>query len=234
MNQQNNSSFRNFLPSAPTMETENPSFVRVYEEKQYVRGCPTPLVKICGNPHSKLTELRRAVYANLGITFPIEESWPEWDTNLKGVIWHCKNVTPDPTSIKLLEYEPLELVEKYFGKEVRPLLKDLEDWEWRNHIFALNALVFELWVVGNGSRTNETLFSLLLKTEEANEMPLVSDILSKKLDEPTEVCAFYRKNGYCKFGTTCFNKSGHKICPHFSSGNCRRGEHCSFYHKNSF
>jgi len=206
--------------------------------KIYRRGVPSALVKLCGNPHGKIVLLRRAVYAKLEIKEKVREEWPEWKENK--VEWHNEEVTPDTEALSYFELSPQALFEKFFSDEKRPNCKDLEDWEWENHIFAYRSIVFELWLIGQKDRKDETLFSLLTKVTEtsdsdvsnlAGEMSKVSlSTHQGTLELAPDSCENFRKTGRCKFGDTCFNSSGHKICPYNRQGVCRRGQNCLFYH----
>ena len=53
-------------PPPPTMD-KFPGLVRVFTHQEYLRGTPSPLVKLHGNPHMKIVPLRQALYARLDI-----------------------------------------------------------------------------------------------------------------------------------------------------------------------
>lgn len=132
------------------MLLSNPGFVSVKSARLYLRGAPSPLVKLYGNPHAKLVNLRRAIYAKMGCTSAIREEWPEWDSTTNRVRWHRDEVEPSHEFDALFEKPASELVTMMFGDQRRRTdLPDLTDWEWENHLFAQEAVVFELYSVSN-------------------------------------------------------------------------------------
>jgi len=231
---------RKILVPKPDMPTENPCMVDVMSLKLYRRGVPSALVKLCGNIHAKVTPLRRALYAQLGLgsSEKVTEEWPEWDSTKEQVKWHKEEVGPDPEGITMFSETPEVLFTKFFSAEKRPNLPDLEDWEWENHMMACRSVLFEIWLVGQeDDKKGKSLLSLLLeKPETGSDTSGVTDkfqelsLSSASQELAPKSCDSYKTSGYCKFGPTCFNASGHKMCPYAKKEKCRRGQYCFYKH----
>jgi hypothetical protein len=223
---------RRLFKSKPEMLSADPSLVSLKSNKLYLRGAPSPLVKLCGNPHRKATLLRCALYARLGVTEKVREEWPEWDESKKAVIWYNKEVEPNDSELALFDQTPGELFARFFGSEERPKVADLEDWEWENHLFACKAVVYELWLLGQQDRGGKTLLSLLTSSDDSVNS-LTGKLKSLSVSNPElapEMCDTFHETGYCKFCDKCFRALGHKKCSYFKKGACRRGNHCLFFH----
>jgi hypothetical protein len=226
---------RPILKPKPIMLVEDPSLVTLQSDFLYVRGAPSPLVKLCGNPHGKVTSLRAALYARVGVKERVLEIWPEWDEIKKEVKWHDVKIEPDCTKLALFERTPQELFTQFFGKEERPKVVDLENWEWENHLLACRAVVCELWLLGQMERRDRTLLSLLLPSSVDPLSSVVEKLQSASISKPKlelapDSCKDFLATGYCRFDDKCFQVLGHKKCPYFPKGACRRGKDCLFYH----
>ena len=156
---------RRVLDPAPLMLSHDPSLVNLESTLLYFRGAPSPLVKLCGNPHGKVIALRAALYARLGIEVRIREEWPDWNENEDQLMWHVAEVEPDSSGLSLFEKTPEDLFVRFFGYEARPTAPDLEDWEWENHIFACRAIICELWLMGQQNRGTMSLLTFLRDKE---------------------------------------------------------------------
>jgi len=228
-------SARDILAPKPTMCTEDPSMVTVISHKTYKRGAPSALVKLCGNPHGKVIPLRQALYAKMGILEKVLEEWPEWDETERKVTWHQEYVSPNPDT-SLFELTPEELFHKFFSQEKRPNFKDLEDWEWENHLFACRAITCEIWLIGQLDRKKDVSLLSLMTHYVGSDVDTLSAMMSgvslstPKIELAPETCDNYRTMGYCRFGDSCFQSSGHKRCPYYNQGCCRRAQNCPFFH----
>lgn len=70
---------RSILNEIPESDVKYPGFVDVVKNRRYLRGAPSALVKLLGNPHKRTRDIRRAIYCKLGVKDDILESWPSWD-----------------------------------------------------------------------------------------------------------------------------------------------------------
>lgn len=89
--------------------------------------------------------MRQAFYFLLGVEYPMQESWPEWDPVSETVIWTDYTVHPDgkyafllKDSIKALNFFSEHLHRPYYLAHVNEL-------EWNNHLFAISAFICEFF-----------------------------------------------------------------------------------------
>lgn len=146
-------SLRDILPKMEMIQ-KNPTLIDL-TTGHYIRGVPTPLVKKCGNPHAKVGHLRRAIYAKLGYD-QIEEEWPEWDSVANAVKWHKQTVTATHEFDELFNMKPQDLIRSIFDL-TKP---DVRSPIWNNHVFAVNAVVCELYALYHNMKLLDVINSI--------------------------------------------------------------------------
>ena len=83
----------------------DPGLIRLREERLYLRGAPSSDVRDRGNPHAWAAALRHAVYADIGVPFPVTEEFPEWEDDR--VVWRRSEVKSGDASKVEWEYARL-------------------------------------------------------------------------------------------------------------------------------
>jgi hypothetical protein len=95
--------------------------------------------------HAVVLPLRQAFYHKLGVTAPMRESWPEWDPSTETVYWTDLTVEPDG-KLSFLLNDPKKAL-NYFSDHLQKPdhMAQVGELEWNNHLFALSALICELF-----------------------------------------------------------------------------------------
>ena len=112
-----------------------------------LRGSPSPLTKLLGNPHVApgLRQLRAALYSLLRL--PVRrESWPERDNVTQTVVWTDLDADElrDRKWVNLL-LSPREALTAVFpNANVCGPPSEATVAQWENHCFAQRVLVYEL------------------------------------------------------------------------------------------
>jgi len=148
------------LEPKPRTQDYDPSFIRVYAEKRYVRGVASPLVRLFRNPHLHVRPLRQGLYVQLGFTELIAETFPTW--NGKEVVWDTELVAPDAKLQHLLR-DPEAAIRTFFPELSRPRPRDISAGTWFKHRFAVTAVVHELCCVANGASLFRTMLDTVTK-----------------------------------------------------------------------
>jgi hypothetical protein len=221
---------REILKPLPIMIDSEPSFIYLQKDKIYKRGCPSGLVKLLGNLHIDAKPLRQHLYYIIGITEPIKEIFPTWrDGKFE---WH--EIETVPEEMDLTKYKnTLEISTALFKDHKKPIVPDLEDWEWNNHLFAMHSIVCELYnKINNNSESLLSSLCKIYKIDLQRFRNFNDDLVMKTVDveKAPDSCRNFKETGQCKFGEGCFVPQGHKICQYHLRGNCRRSEHCPYYH----
>jgi len=208
----------------PVMLQRNPSFHTVETMNCYRRGVPSSLVKLVGNPHAKFVGLRSALYSKMNKTEPVLEEWPEWDHKTEQVVWHSEKVHPgfgDFGKLAALQF----VIDVGSNPNYFPIpdIPGLQEWEKRNHRFAILSLMFEIYIAIMGNR--QSLYDVLNKYESKVDLPETMELVCAP-------CSNWFKDGTCKFGKTCLaGEGGHHDCPDFKTKHgCRRGKFCRWRH----
>lgn len=208
----------------PMMLIYNPSFNSVHHLNYYRRGAPSSLVKLLGNPHCLFAGLRASIYAKMGKTEPVDEELPEWDPATESVVWKKSQVQPSHESDHLLtgDFENLQATCDHFISQIRRDVNRVSEREFSNHLFAVYAIIFELWC-----NYHDNKVTMLQCFSEVYDLVLYQ----KDYSEVIPVCKGYVTDGFCKFGAKCFSGAGHVRCPDLVDFNyCRRGELCRYRH----
>lgn len=140
---------RRAIGPKPKMEDNCPSFIDVRRTGEYVRGAPSPLVKLLGNPHRWVRPLRQALYLRFGLS-SVREVFPSWDSVANQVAWCNDQVDPDDSMGHLLE-APLQAIHELapeLHEQVPDGVSDEQRWK---HVFAVHAVVHELCCAASGS-----------------------------------------------------------------------------------
>jgi len=146
-----NSTQRDIIPNPPLTGTCNP-FRDCIQEKNYLRGSPSPLVEL-NNVHILVRPLRAALYAHLGLDH-VEEEFPVLKDNT--CAWDKTLVQADETCSELL-LSPCDAVKRFDCERPR----DVPNKNWYKHQFALRCIVAEICCTVTGSTLLETLEPLL-------------------------------------------------------------------------
>eukprot|EP00418_Pyrodinium_bahamense_P075152 CAMPEP_0179062392 /NCGR_PEP_ID=MMETSP0796-20121207/26905_1 /TAXON_ID=73915 /ORGANISM="Pyrodinium bahamense, Strain pbaha01" /LENGTH=328 /DNA_ID=CAMNT_0020759299 /DNA_START=50 /DNA_END=1033 /DNA_ORIENTATION=+ len=144
-------------PLGPKPETEarTPAFIDVKRTGRYVRGAPSPLVKVLGNPHAAARILRQAMYLRLGLR-EVREVFPSWDGS--DVVWSDDVVTSDGAREDLLD-RPDHAIAILFPELQGPRPAGVDEAQWAKHAFAVHAVVHELCCAANGSSFFRTMLN---------------------------------------------------------------------------
>ena len=150
---------RKVLDPLPETYTYDPTFRQVMMENKYIRGVPSPILKLIPNPHSTAKELRRALYARMSEeTKTVQESYPQW---LDGdVQWVTEDTTSDNTLDHFLD-DPMSAWAHVFGHERKP--EGCTALQWKQHLFAQKLVCFDICVAAQrlGGETDWTILNLL-------------------------------------------------------------------------
>lgn len=163
------------LDPLPETYSYDPTFRQVMTESKYIRGVPSPILKLMPNPHSTAKELRRALYARMfpftaqelqrapGTTMlnnmqTVHESYPQWVDG--DVQWVTEDTTPNSTLDHLLD-DPMSAWAHVFGHEKKP--EGCTALQWKQHLFAQKLVCFDICVAARrlGGETDCTILNLL-------------------------------------------------------------------------
>ena len=209
------------IPKKPQISNvKYPGLTNLFVNHLYQRGSPSPLVKLLGNPHKKLSGLRCTLYHKLGIASEVTERWPEFQHGK--VVWHVEKVKPSPKHAEIFECDPNDTYGKLFGGERIP--NEVEEWEAYNHQLACKTIIYELYAIWHGRSLMSYMDDIILSET-------MSNLNIDDYEKPLKSCNNWAKNGECRFGQKCFMKDGHIDCPHHANGKCRRGKNCRLYHR---
>eukprot|EP00667_Euglena_gracilis_P013979 EG_transcript_14456 len=134
-------------PKPATMDRHS-ILIGVLQRGQYVRGAPTPLVQLLGNPHVHARPLRQALYAQLGVVGPVWEEFPVWDGTAPA--WDAREVMPDGGHRPLLQ-DPIRAVHRFFPELASGPPPSVRPKDWQKHVFAVHAVVQELCAIAAGT-----------------------------------------------------------------------------------
>jgi len=168
--------FRKVLNSIPKTSTNWVEYTLGLNKDNYLRGCPTALIKFFDSPHNIVKELRLALFNYLKLTNIVFEEYPSYRGENK-VIWNKNKVNPSTYNkdyISLLEdpAKPLDFYKNYFVNDLSMSKNNLEKITWGNHLFSLFSIILELCSVA--SKDKYSLVALLRKFK-----PMASDYISK-------------------------------------------------------
>jgi len=130
----------------PATQSSCPILIGVVRKKHYLRGAPSPLVRLLGNPHIAIRPLRLAAYHHLGITGPIREEFPVWGAGRTE--WDIKEVMPDGAYSQLLG-DPAAAVKRFFPELARERPPNVKSVDWSKHHFAAYAVINEMCCAAN-------------------------------------------------------------------------------------
>ena len=150
---------RKVLDPLPETYSYDPTFRQVMVESKYIRGVPSPILKLIPNPHSTAKELRRALYARMSNEIEtVHESYPQWIDG--DVQWVQEDTTPDDSLDHLLD-DPMSAWAHVFGHEERP--KGCTTLQWKQHTFAQKLICFDICVAARrvGGKMDWTILNLL-------------------------------------------------------------------------
>ena len=154
------------MEAKPEVRNHNPAFIDVLKSQTYVRGAPSPLVKLRGNPHLQVRPLRQAAYARWAIQADIKEEFPVWCKEKKKVKWDKATVrgdSSDPLMDALLS-DPEKAVEHFFPEVSTKPPEGVGHKEWNKHLFAVHSVVYEIC----GAVSGVSLFSALSTYQKAH------------------------------------------------------------------
>lgn len=154
---------KNIGPPPATCPLEEFSWIpHLKMSKSYLRGVPSPLVRLLGaNPHVTVAPIRHTLFAHvLDEDDIINEEFPVWNNQTNSVEWSTTTVTINAKNIPNFEHytqlldNPKAAFQEFFPFEANNIKKpfDLEcsENDWYNHCFACRCVVYELCCVFMG------------------------------------------------------------------------------------
>jgi hypothetical protein len=213
---------REFLQKEPNMYKVNPVFELAIHTHVLKRGVPSSLVKMVGNVHAHLGNLRAVVYKKIGVKGGVREVWPEWDEKGKVVVW--REVLNTPTDIFVASFmtQPSTHFHLITSDMPEPDRERCTAFEISNHRLSVALLICEVYA----HFLDKTLLSVF--EDDGFFVDLATSAHDAHREDPARLpnaCRNWKSTGTCKFGVKCSWSASHFVC------DCRRGEYCQFRHE---
>jgi len=130
----------------PVTVSTCPMMIGINRKKHYLRGAPSPLVRLLGNPHIAVRPLRLALYHHLAIEGPIREEFPVWGADRTE--WDIMEVMPDGACSGLLG-DPESAIKQFFPELAGERPQGVNAADWSKHQFAARGVVHEICCAAN-------------------------------------------------------------------------------------
>ena len=175
-----------------------------YDFPEIRYGCASSLVKYLGNPYIQLRPLRKAMIFRLKGK-PRKERIPYWNKILRKVEWDETLVEGSPEFDYLLNDRYKAVEEIFHLKDLMKIEKKFDEIKWRNHIFAIYSITFQICSMIE-KNSDEKLIEWLIEAKKKIYGDEIEKICLKCKDK------FYTEKKYYKFCNDCqkneFNNVG--------------------------
>jgi hypothetical protein len=117
------------------------------ENGVYRRGVVTPLVRALQiDAHSILIPLLRARFVRDGVSGPVVETWPVWDSSKEEVAWYYEEVITLQTTVVFLQLldTPDSAFEFFFSDIEGHKPSSIDKTLWKKHLYGLRSLVYDI------------------------------------------------------------------------------------------